>query len=194
MLKCKHYDLIMLTIVQPLFPLSCCSIRADESLYTDFQTLDERISYVATKVVHLGDQLEGLHHTADVIQKLHLIALELPVGGRFDIARQRIAEKYDALKELIEEFRLGQQGGDKKKIAKNPQTCFNILRVTVSALIVYIRMSKKVNYVASRLENEIDPDVYLNHLYDLYIRALKLTADLSKACIEHEFKLGDSTF
>ena len=32
-----------------------------------------------------------LHLTADVIQKLHLIALELPVGGRFDIARQRIA-------------------------------------------------------------------------------------------------------
>ena len=32
-----------------------------QNLYTDFQKLDERISYVATKVVHLGDQLEGVN-------------------------------------------------------------------------------------------------------------------------------------
>ncbi|KAH9523046.1 Exocyst complex component 5 [Bulinus truncatus] len=250
--------------------------KKNQSLYTDFQTLDERISYVATKVVHLGDQLEGvntpraraveaqrlmhylgeflteeplkspvlidpfqLHHTADVIQKLHLIALELPVGGRFDIARQRIAEKYDAVeKELIEEFRLGQQGGDKKKMRKitnllqhfksygqcidvfisecqkgafRNSDIFDIVPLCVetnklakavfsnsdtvmSKLVQNIFLGSIQGHVASRLENEIDPDVYLNHLYDLYIRALKLTADLSKACIEHEFKLGDSTF
>ena len=32
-----------------------------QTLYTHFQKLDERISYVATKVVHLGDQLEGVN-------------------------------------------------------------------------------------------------------------------------------------
>ena len=32
-----------------------------QNLYGDFQKLDERISYVATKVVHLGDQLEGVN-------------------------------------------------------------------------------------------------------------------------------------
>ncbi|CAG5129828.1 unnamed protein product, partial [Candidula unifasciata] len=251
--------------------------KKNQSLYTDFQTLDERISYVATKVVHLGDQLEGvntpraraveaqrlmnylgeflteeplkspvlvdpfqLHLTADVIQKLHLIALELPVGGRFDIARQRIAEKYDAVeKELIEEFRLGQQAGDKRQMRKITNLlqhfkgygkCIDVfiaecqkgayrhasifddivalcVETNKLAKAVFINsdniMSKLVQnvfqgsvqgYIASRLENQSDPEAYLNNLYDLYIRTCKLTADLSKACTEHEFKLGDSTF
>ncbi|KAK7104250.1 exocyst complex component 5-like [Littorina saxatilis] len=130
--------------------------KTNQNLYTDFQKLDERISYVATKVVHLGDQLEGVNTpraraveaqrlmnylaeflqeqpltsavltdpfqlmvTADIIQKLHMIALELPVGGRFDRARQKIAEKYDHVEqELIEEFRLSHQQTDKRKMKR----------------------------------------------------------------------------
>lgn len=42
-----------------LFFTSC---RRVQSIVTGFQTLDERISYVATKVVHLGDQLEGVNN------------------------------------------------------------------------------------------------------------------------------------
>lgn len=108
---------------------------------SSFQTLDERINYVATKVVHLGDQLESvntpraraveaqklmiyfaeflspgplisevftdksqLNQSADVIQKLNLIAQELPIG-KFEKAKQRIAQKYDEIeRSLIEEF------------------------------------------------------------------------------------------
>ncbi|XP_005100941.1 exocyst complex component 5 [Aplysia californica] len=251
--------------------------KKNQSLYTDFQTLDERISYVATKVVHLGDQLEGvntpraraveahklmnylgeflteeplkspvlvdpfqLHLTADVIQKLHLIALELPVGGRFDIARQRIAEKYDEVeRELIEEFRLGQQAGDRRQMRKITNLlqhfksygqCIDVFIVecqkdaykgksifddvvplcvetnklakavfsnsdtVMSKLVQSVFQERIQGHVASRLEKQSDPEVYLNNLYDMYVKTLKLTVELSKACVEHEFKLGDSTF
>ena len=232
---------------------------------------------MATKVVHLGDQLEGvntpraraveaqrlmnflaeflteeplkspvlvdpfqLHLTADVIQKLHLIALELPVGGKFDIARQRIAEKYDQVeRELIEEFRLGQQSGDRRQMRKITNLlqhfksygqcidvfivecqkgafkgksifddivplCVNTNKLAKSVfsnsdtvmtkLVQNVFQESVQGHVASRLERRGDPEEYLNNLYDMYIKTMKLTSDLSKACVEHEFKLGDSTF
>lgn len=106
-----------------------------------FHQLDERINFVATKVLHLGDQLESvntpraraveaqklmrhfadflspgpltdpiftdkssLDEAADVIQKLHLIAQELP-SEKFDHAKKKIAVKYDEIeRNLIEEF------------------------------------------------------------------------------------------
>ncbi|KAG7202557.1 hypothetical protein KM043_009753 [Ampulex compressa] len=106
-----------------------------------FHQLDERINLVATKVLHLGDQLENvntpraraveaqklmrhfseflspgpltdpifadkssLDEAADVIQKLHLIAQELPVE-KFEHAKKKISVKYDEIeRNLIEEF------------------------------------------------------------------------------------------
>nr|CAD7463406.1 unnamed protein product [Timema tahoe] len=106
-----------------------------------FQELDERINYVAAKVIHLGDQLESVNtpraraveaqklmnyfaeflspgpllaqiftdkgqidEAADIIQKLHLIAQELP-SGKFEKAKKKIASKYDEIeRSLIEEF------------------------------------------------------------------------------------------
>lgn len=106
-----------------------------------FHQLDERINLVATKVLHLGDQLESvntpraraveaqklmrhfsdflspgpltdliftdkssLDEAADVIQKLHLIAQELP-SEKFEHAKKKIAIKYDEIeRNLIEEF------------------------------------------------------------------------------------------
>lgn len=106
-----------------------------------FHQLDERINSVATKVLHLGDQLESvnipraraveaqklmryfseflspgpltdtiftdktsLDEAADVIQKLHLIAQELP-ADKFEHAKKKISIKYDEIeRNLIEEF------------------------------------------------------------------------------------------
>ncbi|XP_066600933.1 exocyst complex component 5 [Prorops nasuta] len=106
-----------------------------------FHQLDERINFVATKVLHLGDQLESvnipraraveaqklmrhfseflnpgpltdpmftdksmLDEAADVIQKLYLIAQELP-SEKFEHAKKTIGEKYDKIeRSLIEEF------------------------------------------------------------------------------------------
>ncbi|XP_022101262.1 exocyst complex component 5-like isoform X2 [Acanthaster planci] len=110
--------------------------------FLHFQELDEHINNVATKVVHLGDQLEGvntpraraeeakrlieyfseflddfgpkaevfndpfqLQDAADIIQKLQLIAQELP-QEQFEKPKQRIQDKYNQIEEdLITEFR-----------------------------------------------------------------------------------------
>jgi hypothetical protein len=51
------------------------------------------------------DTDDDLHDAADVIQKLQLIAGELPSGQRFDAARALIARKYDSIeRQLIEAF------------------------------------------------------------------------------------------
>ncbi|XP_046434817.1 exocyst complex component 5 [Neodiprion fabricii] len=114
-----------------------------------FHQLDERINFVATKVLHLGDQLESvntpraraveaqklmrhfaeflspgpltdpvftdkssLDEAADVIQKLHLIAQELP-SDKFDGAKKKISAKYDEIeRSLIEEFARAHSGED----------------------------------------------------------------------------------
>ncbi|CAG2068239.1 unnamed protein product, partial [Timema podura] len=115
--------------------------REEMSSMSLFQELDERINYVAAKVIHLGDQLESVNtpraraveaqklmnyfaeflspgpllaqiftdkgqidEAADIIQKLHLIAQELP-SGKFEKAKKKIASKYDEIeRSLIEEF------------------------------------------------------------------------------------------
>ncbi|GAB1597556.1 exocyst complex component 5-like [Argonauta hians] len=130
--------------------------RKNQSSYSKFQELDERINFVATKVVHLGDQLEGvntpracaveaqrlmnyfseflsdedlksavftdpfqLQLAADIIQKLHLIAQELPNGEKFEKARQRISDKYKQVEnELIEEFSIAHTEGDTRKMRR----------------------------------------------------------------------------
>lgn len=114
-----------------------------------FHQLDERINFVATKVLHLGDQLESvntpraraveaqklmrhfaeflspgpltdpvftdkssLDEAADVIQKLHLIAQELP-SDKFESAKKKISAKYDEIeRSLIEEFARAHSGED----------------------------------------------------------------------------------
>lgn len=118
-----------------------------------FQELDERINYVATKVLHLGDQLESVNtpraraveaqklmnhfaeflspgpllaevftdkaridEAADVIQKLHLIAQELP-SGKFEKAKKKIGTKYDEIeRSLIEEFVKAHRSDDKGRM------------------------------------------------------------------------------
>ncbi|KAL1425614.1 hypothetical protein MTO96_019040 [Rhipicephalus appendiculatus] len=55
-----------------------------------------------------------LHEAADIIQKLHLIAQELPFG-KFEKARLRIAQKYNEIeKALIAEFVRAHHEGDKE--------------------------------------------------------------------------------
>lgn len=168
--------------------------KTNQNLYTEFQKLDERISYVATKVVHLGDQLEGvntpraraveaqrlmnylaeflteqpltstvltdpfqLQLAADIIQKLHLIALELPVGGRFDRARQKIAEKYDHVEEeLIGEFRLAHQGTDKRKMKRIAAVLQNF-KGYGKCIETFIDESQRNAYVKDNLFEEVVP-------------------------------------
>ncbi len=124
-------------------------IEKNQQTASTYKSLDEKISSVATKVVHLGDQLESvntprsrtvealklmkhfeefvagetsmspvftdksrLHEAADIIQKLHLTAQELPnstqvadSSSNFVEAKRRIETKYNEIENcLIEEF------------------------------------------------------------------------------------------
>ncbi|KAM8921624.1 exocyst complex component 5 [Pelodytes ibericus] len=122
--------------------------KSNQVAFQHFQELDEHISYVATKVCHLGDQLEGVNtprqraveaqklmtyfnefldgnlqsdvfnnpekikEAADIIQKLHLIAQELPFD-RFAEVKSKIASKYHNLEnQLIQEFTNAQRRGE----------------------------------------------------------------------------------
>ncbi|XP_068818673.1 exocyst complex component 5 [Capricornis sumatraensis] len=122
--------------------------KSNQVAFQHFQELDEHISYVATKVCHLGDQLEGVNtprqraveaqklmkyfnefldgelksdvftnsekikEAADIIQKLHLIAQELPFD-RFSEVKSKIASKYHDLEcQLIQEFTGAQRRGE----------------------------------------------------------------------------------
>uniref|UniRef100_S4RL40 Exocyst complex component 5 n=1 Tax=Petromyzon marinus TaxID=7757 RepID=S4RL40_PETMA len=122
--------------------------KGNQVAFQHFQELDEHISYVATKVCHLGDQLEGVNtprqraveaqklmryfneflegnltsevftdpskiqEAADIIQKLHLIAQELPFD-RFSAVKSRIASKYHDMEcQLIQEFTTAQRNSD----------------------------------------------------------------------------------
>uniref|UniRef100_A0A8C7QYH1 Exocyst complex component 5 n=1 Tax=Oncorhynchus mykiss TaxID=8022 RepID=A0A8C7QYH1_ONCMY len=122
--------------------------RSNQVAFQHFQELDEHISYVATKVCHLGDQLEGVNtprqraveaqrlmtyfnefldgdlrsdvfnnpekikEAADIIQKLHLIAQELPFD-RFADVKAKIASKYhDLERQLVQEFTAAQRRGE----------------------------------------------------------------------------------
>uniref|UniRef100_A0A8C4R944 Exocyst complex component 5 n=1 Tax=Eptatretus burgeri TaxID=7764 RepID=A0A8C4R944_EPTBU len=123
-------------------------LKSNQVAFKHFQELDDHISNVATKVCHLGDQLEGVNaprqraveaqslmkyfneflkgsissevfsnrnkiqDAADIIQKLHLIAQELPFE-RFSGVKGRIASKYhDMEHQLIKEFTSAQKRGD----------------------------------------------------------------------------------
>lgn len=117
--------------------------RRNQSAFQTFQELDERINYVATKVVHLGDQLESINlprqrnaealhlmkyldrfldadsrpsedsiftdrsqlpGAADLVQKLHAIAQELPSdSGPFRRARECIMDTYNKVEQQVKD-------------------------------------------------------------------------------------------
>ncbi|XP_046561965.1 LOW QUALITY PROTEIN: exocyst complex component 5-like [Haliotis rubra] len=180
--------------------------KKNHALYTHFQKLDERINYVATKVVHLGDQLEGvntpraraveaqrlmnylsefladealkspvltdpfqLQLTADVIQKLHMIALELP-GGKFDKARQRIADKYDSVeKELIGEFKLAHRDGDQRKMKRIASVLQNFKSYGI-CIDTFITESQKHSFLKENVFDDVLPlcqrtSQLINHVF-----------------------------
>lgn len=118
-----------------------------------FRQLDEKINHVATKVLHLGDQLDSVNaprsrvveaqrlmahlngfitsesdtlplysdptridEAADIIQKLYIIAQDLPTP-KFLTVNKRIEKKYDEIERaLIEEFATKQRRDDLKRM------------------------------------------------------------------------------
>uniref|UniRef100_A0A2K5TME9 Exocyst complex component 5 n=1 Tax=Macaca fascicularis TaxID=9541 RepID=A0A2K5TME9_MACFA len=179
--------------------------KSNQVAFQHFQELDEHISYVATKVCHLGDQLEGVNtprqraveaqklmkyfnefldgelksdvftnsekikEAADIIQKLHLIAQELPFD-RFSEVKSKIASKYHDLEcQLIQEFTSAQRRGEISRMRE------------VAAVLLHFK-----SFVKEQLEEcrKSDAEQYLKNLYDLYTRTTNLSSKLM------EFNLG----
>lgn len=158
-----------------------------------FQELDERINYVATKVIHLGDQLESVNtprsraveaqklmtyfaeflspgplmvdvftdknqidEAADVIQKLHLIAQELP-SGKFEEAKKKIAVKYDEIeRSLIEEFVEAHRKYDVPRM-KEIATILSHFKGYPQCVDAFIEQSQMGNFGGKDVFNDIIP-------------------------------------
>uniref|UniRef100_A0A8C9S261 Exocyst complex component 5 n=1 Tax=Scleropages formosus TaxID=113540 RepID=A0A8C9S261_SCLFO len=194
--------------------------RSNQVAFQHFQELDEHISYVATKVCHLGDQLEGVNtprqraveaqrimtyfnefldgelrsdvfnnpdkikEAADIIQKLHLIAQELPFD-RFSDVKAKIASKYhDLERQLIQEFTAAQRRGDIKRMQEVAAVLLHF-KGYAHCVDVYIKQCQE-SHVKDKLEEtrRSDSEQYLKNLFDLYTRTTTLATKLT------EFNLG----
>ncbi|KAB7503132.1 Exocyst complex component 5 [Armadillidium nasatum] len=178
-----------------------------------FQELDSHINSVATKVVHLGDQLENvntprsraveaqrlmnhfaeflsdgplvsevftdksrIYEAADVIQKLYLIAQELPTG-KFETAKKKITDKYYMIENaLIHEFKRAHMSGDRDRMKEIASTLshFKGYNQCVNAFIE----EAQIDHIQAKLEHKNSPDLYLSNLYDLYSKTNRLCTEL----------------
>uniref|UniRef100_A0A8C5G9N6 Exocyst complex component 5 n=1 Tax=Gouania willdenowi TaxID=441366 RepID=A0A8C5G9N6_GOUWI len=194
--------------------------RSNQVAFQHFQELDEHISYVATKVCHLGDQLEGVNtprqraveaqrlmtyfnefldgdlrsdvfnnpdkikEAADIIQKLHLIAQELPFD-RFADVKAKIASKYhDLERQLIQEFTAAQRRGEIGRMREVASVLLHF-KGYAHCVDVYIKQCQEA-HVREKLDEtrHCDIEQYLKNLYDLYSRTTLLATKLT------EFNLG----
>uniref|UniRef100_A0A4W4ENU9 Exocyst complex component 5 n=1 Tax=Electrophorus electricus TaxID=8005 RepID=A0A4W4ENU9_ELEEL len=179
--------------------------RSNQVAFQHFQELDDHISYVATKVCHLGDQLEGVNtprqraveaqrlmtyfnefldgelrsdvfnnpdkikEAADIIQKLHLIAQELPFD-RFADVKAKIASKYhDLERQLIQEFTAAQRRGEIGRMREVAAVLLHF-KGYAHCIDVYIKQCQEA-HVKEKLDTCFaELEQYLKNLYDLYTR------------------------
>uniref|UniRef100_A0A8C3G462 Exocyst complex component 5 n=1 Tax=Cyclopterus lumpus TaxID=8103 RepID=A0A8C3G462_CYCLU len=196
--------------------------RSNQVAFQHFQELDEHISYVATKVCHLGDQLEGVNtprqraveaqrlmtyfnefldgdlrsdvfnnpdkikEAADIIQKLHLIAQELPFD-RFADVKAKIASKYhDLERQLIQEFTAAQRRGEIGRMREVAAVLLHFKFYLNMPCLLYLTSLCLQAHVREKLDETRHTDVeqYLKNLNDLYTRTTALATKLN------EFNLG----
>uniref|UniRef100_A0A8B9LUK6 Exocyst complex component 5 n=1 Tax=Astyanax mexicanus TaxID=7994 RepID=A0A8B9LUK6_ASTMX len=223
--------------------------RSNQVAFQHFQELDDHISYVATKVCHLGDQLEGVNtprqraveaqrlmtyfnefldgelrsdvfnnpekikEAADIIQKLHLIAQELPFDRqliqeftaaqrRGEIGRMRevaaVLLHFKGYAHCIDVYiKQCQEGAYMQKdvfedtallcqrVNKQVGEVFSSPETVMAKLIQNIFENKLQAHVKEKLDTRpTELEQYLTNLYDLYTRTTALAAKLT------EFNLG----
>lgn len=157
-----------------------------------FQELDDRINYVATKVVHLGDQLEGInvprsraieaqelmkyfdefasgkhistvfsdqfriHEAANIIQKLSLIAQELP-SERFETVKKKIKDCHDKVEvALIEEFEEAHHQGNVSGMRECAETLLPFKGYS-QCIDSFIKQSQKGQFLSSDVFKDVIP-------------------------------------
>lgn len=98
-----------------------------------------------------------LYEEADVIQKLHLIAQELPVGGKFDKARQKITQKYDQIEQqLIEEFVNAHRSENKLRM-KEIANILSHFKGYSQCIDAFIEQSQMGIFLGANIFNDIVP-------------------------------------
>uniref|UniRef100_A0A8C1FWQ2 Exocyst complex component 5 n=1 Tax=Cyprinus carpio TaxID=7962 RepID=A0A8C1FWQ2_CYPCA len=125
-----------------------------------------------------------IKEAADIIQKLHLIAQELPFD-RFSDVKAKIASKYhDLERQLIQEFTAAQRRGEIGRMREVAAVLLHF-KGYAHCVDVYIKQCQEA-HVKERLDETRNSDVeqYLKNLYDLYTRTTALAAKLS------DFNLG----
>uniref|UniRef100_A0A069DWN9 Exocyst complex component 5 n=1 Tax=Panstrongylus megistus TaxID=65343 RepID=A0A069DWN9_9HEMI len=158
-----------------------------------FQDLDERINFVAAKVIHLGDHLENINiprsrsveaqklmtyfseflspgpvltdiftnkeevfEAAEIIQKLHMIAQELP-AAKFEDARKKISTKYDEIERtLIEEFVKAHRLNDVAKM-KEIASILSQFKSYSQCIDAFIEESQQVTFGVKDIFKEVLP-------------------------------------
>ncbi|PKU34868.1 exocyst complex component 5 [Limosa lapponica baueri] len=167
--------------------------------FQHFQELDEHISYVATKVCHLGDQLEGVNtprQRAVEAQKLMKYFNEFLDGELksdvftnsekgyshcVDVYIKQCQEGAFLRNDVFEDAAILCQRVNKQvgEVFSNPET-------VLAKLIQNIFEVKLQSYVKDQLEEhrKSDAEQYLKNLYDLYTRTTNLSSKLM------EFNLG----
>ncbi|XP_014667392.1 PREDICTED: exocyst complex component 5-like [Priapulus caudatus] len=196
--------------------------RGHQDAARDFQGLDGHINSVATKVLHLGDQLESvniprgraveaqrlmsyfdaflrsgappsggvfadagrLHEAADVVQKLHLIAQELPADNEECITVYSQAGFFRNKRSVFAVI---------PPLCKDTsdlvQEIFALPESVMAKFVLNVYHGKLMEHIQAKLADNSNSEVYLRNLYDLYSQTVKLSAALSTV------KMGnDSTF
>ncbi|KAK9497068.1 hypothetical protein O3M35_004447 [Rhynocoris fuscipes] len=158
-----------------------------------FQDLDERINFVAAKVIHLGDHLENINmprsrsveahklmtyfseflspgpvladvfinkdelfEAAEIIQKLHMIAQELP-SAKFEEARKKISLKYDEIeRSLIEEFIKAHRLGDISRM-RDISSILSHFKAYSQCIDAFIEESQQVPFDVKDIFSEVLP-------------------------------------
>nr|XP_051688367.1 LOW QUALITY PROTEIN: exocyst complex component 5-like [Oryctolagus cuniculus] len=142
--------------------------KSNQVAFQHFQELDEHISYVATKVCHLGDQLEGVN-----------------------TPRQRAVEAQKLMK-YFNEFLDGELKSDVFTNSEKIKEAADIIQKLhlIAQELPFDRFSevksKMQGFVKDQLEEcrKSDAEQYLKNLYDLYTRTTNLSSKLM------EFNLG----
>lgn len=180
---------------------------------------------LSLKTVDVFNDNSRLFEAADAIQKLYLIAQDLP-EEKFSTLKKNIDTLYDQVeKNLIEKFASEHHAGDiqeMKRIAnvlsnfKGYSQCVDVYieqsqdvpfsgkdifesilplcqknyeiiekvfsnpNQVMSKFILNIYQLKINQYVQTRLDDRRDERKYLKTLYEIYVRTLKLSADLGK--------------
>uniref|UniRef100_A0A3Q2ZMV2 Exocyst complex component 5 n=1 Tax=Kryptolebias marmoratus TaxID=37003 RepID=A0A3Q2ZMV2_KRYMA len=186
--------------------------QLDEKIQRKVERLEHQCHREAKEFAHKVQDLQKsnqIKEAADIIQKLHLIAQELPFD-RFADVKAKIASKYhDLERQLIQEFTAAQRRGEigrMREVAavllhfKGYAHCVDVyikqcqetkhLHVVVflrpSARRLTNRWARSSAHVREKLDETQHSDVeqYLKNLYDLYTKTTALATKLT------EFNLG----